>query len=48
MNFNRQGGFYLSEDLMKKVKEKAEGQERKLSEIIRNLLRLWVEGKIEG
>lgn len=48
MNFSKQGGFYLSEDLMKKVKTKAKIQERKLSEIIRNLLRLWVEGKIDG
>lgn len=48
MNFTRQGGFYLSDDLKKKVKAKAEQQERTLSEIIRTLLRLWVEGKIDA
>jgi Ribbon-helix-helix protein, copG family len=47
-NLSRQGGFYLSDALMKRVREKADMQERSLSEVIRNLLRLWVEGKIDG
>lgn len=44
---SRQIGLYIGEALSAKVKEKCNEDGRKISEVIRSLLRLWIKGKVD-
>lgn len=48
MSLNKQLGFYISPELYTRVKERAAREDKKMSEIIRHLLYLWVEGKLDN
>lgn len=48
MRVTRQSAFLISEELYLKVKKKAQENETNVSQIIRDLLVLWVQGKIDN
>lgn len=48
MSLTRQAAFYISEEMFEKVKRKANEQDKKISEVIRHLLWLWLQDKIDG
>ena len=40
-------GLYVGDELQRSVREKCTSEDRKISEVVRGLLRLWVKGRIE-